>query len=155
MKILTAVVAVVAVATSIAALHHSGANPQATAVSWSVTKKPFRLTFKAGGKALTSETESGNGPGQRLGYVAGGVSHTVTSVLSTRDVSGGTKYTVATDEPGRRADVTVTHGRSGALVRVGFAPSSGVDAVFESFTAAPQEHFLGATSSTCAGTSSR
>ncbi len=146
MKLLAAVLAVVVVATSgFAALHHSkGANAQSTAVSWSVSKKPFRLTFTSGGKTLTSETASGNGPAQRLGYLAGGVAHTVTNVVSSKDVSGGTKYTVATDEPGRHADVTVTHGPSGAKVRVDFAPSSGVDAVFESFTAAPQEHFLGA-----------
>jgi len=145
MKVGAALVAVVALATSgLGLLHHSQSGTQPTEVSWRATKKPFRLTFTSGGKALTSETAGGNGPAQRLGYLAGGVAHTVTSVVSTRTVPGGTRYTVATDEPGRRADVTVTHGRSGAQVEVGLVPSSGVDAVFESFTAAPQEHFLGA-----------
>ena len=146
MKVIAAAIAVAAVATSgIAWLHGSGSStPHSTTVSWHATTKPFRLTFNSGGKALTSETASGNGPAQRLGYLAGGVTHTLTSVVSTEDVSGGTRYTVATDEPGRRANVTVTHGTTGAHVRVDLAPSSGVDAVFESFTAAPREHFLGA-----------
>ena len=159
LKIIAGVVAVVALATSgFAVLHrHTG---RATGVSWSVTKKPFRLTFTSGGKVLTSETANGSGPAQRLGFLAAGVAHTVTDVVSSQDVAGGKKYIVATDEPGRRANVVVTHGRSGTQVHVGFVPSSGVDAVFDSFTAAPQEHFLGgrrrtATSSTCAATSSR
>ena len=145
MKVSAAAIAVVALATSgIAALHHSkGGNAQSTTVSWSVTKKPFRLTFTSGGKTLTSETANGNEQTQRLGYLVGEVPHFVTSVVSSQDVAAGTKYTVATDEPGRRANVTVTHGTQGAQVRVDLVPSSGVDGVFESFTAGPQEHFLG------------
>ena len=116
-------------------------------VGWSASSHPFALSFSARGKTLTRESPSGDGAGQRLGYVlTDGTNHVVTDLVSSAQVANGTRYVVATDEPGRRATVTVTRrtsGPGGVDVRYTLTPSQGVDSISESFIASPAEHFLG------------
>src|SRR5262249_49484314 len=96
------------------------------------------------------------GPGGRLAYQVGGpdagtdpVFHRATNLLGTRQVPGGTAYTVATDEPGRSATVTVARTPQGVQVRWSLSPAgsaAGVTAMFEALTAGPAEHYLGGSS---------
>jgi len=137
---------VIAVGAAIVVLHNRSGSPPAEAFGWTVSKHPFAVGFTARGTQLTGETSSGDAVGRRLGYVTSdGRTHMVTELVSSSDVPNGTRYLVATDEPGRRAVVTVTrrtNGR-GLEVRYTLAPERGVTSVSESLSASPGEHFLG------------
>jgi alpha-D-xyloside xylohydrolase len=143
-KVATGLAAVVALA---GATEKRFADAAPSGVGWSVSAQPFVLTFSTHGKTLVREAPSGDGAGQRLGYVLrNGTNHVVTDLVSSAEVPNGTRYVVATDEPGRRATITVTRRTSGPSsldVRYTLAPSLDVESVAESFTASRAEHFLG------------
>ncbi|WP_433181873.1 glycoside hydrolase family 31 protein [Actinoallomurus sp. CA-150999] len=132
-----------------------GARAAESPAAWRVTAAPFGLTFLDHGRAITQEAGgTSTGPGGRLSYQVGGSAtsqegatyHRLTDLVARHDVRGGTAYTVATDEPGRTATVTVTRAPQGVRVRWSFAPSSDVTAVFEALTARGDEHYLGGSS---------
>jgi alpha-glucosidase (family GH31 glycosyl hydrolase) len=111
--------------------------------SWQVDPAPFRLSFAANG-TVVAEADTSGGPGGRLSYrLADGSFHGLGPLEGSRDVPGGTAYTVATDEPGRTAVVTVRRVPTGLSVDFRLEPADGVVATFDAFAAAPDEHFLG------------
>ncbi len=122
---------------------------------WNVTAGPFGIRFTSHGRTVTGEAGGPTaGPGGRLSYQVGGdaghdagaADYRLTSLISQRPVAGGESYTVATSEPGRTADVTVTRIAGGVRVAASFTPSAGVTAVFEALTAGPSEQYLGGSS---------
>ena len=134
------------IAALVAATEHRFDSRKAETFAWSVSKQPFALAFTAHGKPLTRETAAGGAPGRRLGYVTiDGTSHAVTNLLSSTNISDGTRYVVATDERNRRATVTVTRRTNGRGLEVHYtlSPATGIASVAESFAASPAEHFLG------------
>lgn len=76
--------------------------------------------------------------------------HRLTDVVAQQDVARGTEYTVATDEPGRTATVTVVSTPQGAQVQWTFASSDAdappVTLVLDSLAARGSEHYLGGSS---------
>src|SRR5665213_3703074 len=71
-------------------------------VTWKVDKAPFALHVLKGGHELVGDATGAAGPGSRLSYtLTDGSNHTVTSLISSRAVAGGTEYTLRTDEPNR------------------------------------------------------
>jgi alpha-glucosidase (family GH31 glycosyl hydrolase) len=113
-------------------------------VTWSVWPDPFGLAFRSGTRTVASEGNAVNGPGGRLGYrLQDGSFHTLGAVLETEPSPGGARYTVATDEAGRTATVVVRGAGRGADVSLAFEPPTGIKAVFESFRAGSEEHYLG------------
>ena len=132
-----------------------GAQAAEPSTAWRVSAAPFGLTFLDHGRPVTAEAGGTlAGPGGRLSYQVGGSAtsqegatyHRLTDLVSRHAVRGGTAYTVATDEPGRTATVTVTRTRQGVRVRWSFTPSGDVTAVFEALTAGGGEHYLGGSS---------
>ena len=121
-----------------------GAQRAASAPTWTVTANPFRLVLGGNGTVRLGEAPTRGGPGGRLSYrVADGTYHTLTALESSTPVPGGTRYRVATDEPGRSATVSVRTTRTGLAVSLRLLPAQGVVTTFEAFTAKPSEHFLG------------
>lgn len=125
-------------------------------VDWQVQDRgqDFRLVFRQGGRTIAAQAPGDTaGPGGRMAYQSddgqgGTASHRLTTLTSTQQVAGGTRYTVGTDESGRSATVTVTHTPQGAHVDWTFTPATGVTAVFEALSAGPAEHYLGGSSAT-------
>jgi alpha-D-xyloside xylohydrolase len=114
---------------------------------WTVTTSPFGISFLSQGRTVTAEAGgTAAGPGGRLSYQANGSYYRLTGLTSARAVPGGTAYSVATDEPGRIATVTVTRTPEGVRVAWTLTPSAGVTAVFEALTAGPAEQYLGGSS---------
>ncbi len=150
--LLAAVVALAIALITPAALPTAAAGPSDD--GWKVTKSPFALAFLAGHDTVTAEASGTTaGPGGRLAYQVGGpdegtqpVYHRLTDLQSQRHVPAGTEYTVATDEPGRTATVTVTSTPSGAQVTWTLSPATDVTAVFEALTAKDTEHYLSGSS---------
>src|SRR5262249_39096232 len=105
-------------------------------ISLHIDKSPFRVSVVADGKTVVAEAKSG-----RLRYQlsASGDQHALTNVTSVQ----GDVYTVATDEPGRSARVTVRTTASGARIRVRLLPETGVEQVYDAFDASAGDHFLG------------
>ena len=126
----------------------SAASPATRAeqgLAWKADGNPFRLQFSAGGKVLTAQATGEAGPDTRLSYtLANGRTHTVTKLLSTSSKARATTYTVATDESGRTAHVTVRRTPQGARVTWRLQPATGVQTVFEALRATRADHFLGA-----------
>lgn len=142
--VLAGVIAVAALC--VAAVSNTAARAeQPAAPTWTAQSSPFRLSFNdAAGHALTAEVNDGAGPGGRLSYeLSGGARHTVTNLTAQHAVAGGTAYDVATDEPGRTATVTVTRVADGIRVSWQLRPSTGVVRVYEAFSSALDDHFLG------------
>ena len=75
--------------------------------------------------------------------VSGGVRHSLTNLVSQARSGDAVVFSVATDEPGRGATVTVSPSANGFSVAVAFSPSIGVKRVFETFAVSAGEHFLG------------
>lgn len=123
-----------------------GGNGTGGRVTWNVDKAPFALHVLKGGKELVRDATGAAGPGTRLSYtLADGSNHTVTSLLGSRPVPGGTRYRVATDEPGRSATVTVVRTSRSLHVSWRLLPQTGVDTVYAAFhSPARSEHFVGA-----------
>jgi alpha-glucosidase (family GH31 glycosyl hydrolase) len=121
---------------------------------WRATDAPFSLTFLDHGRPVTAEAGGTTaGPGGRLAYQVGGPDagtepayHRLTDLLDQRSVEHGTEYTVATDEPGRTATVTVTSTPQGVRVRWALTPATGVTAMFEALSAGATEHYLSGSS---------
>ena len=126
----------------------------AAGLDWQVSESPFSLTFLDHGNAVTAEADGAiAGPGGRLAYQVGGPDagtepsyHRLTDLRAQRSVADGTEYTVGTDEPSRTATVLVTHAAQGIQVRWTLSPPTDVTAMFEAFTAASTEHYLGGSS---------
>jgi alpha-glucosidase (family GH31 glycosyl hydrolase) len=128
---------------------------RASAAEWSVSARPFGIRFLYQRHLVTAEGSGpADGPGTRLSFQvsgavttdAGASDHRLTNLVSHRRVRGGDSYTVATDDPGRRATVTVRRTPGGVHVAWSFAPSTGVTALFEALTAQRSEHYLGGSS---------
>lgn len=133
----------VGVIATVAAVLVGAASGEAPGTSWNAATNPFRLTFFAGGKPLVAEALR-HGSGGRLGYrLANGSVHTLTMLIRAKAISGGTEYSVRTDERGRTAVVVVRRTRTGATVAFSLQPATGVSETFEGFDAALGEHFLG------------
>jgi alpha-glucosidase (family GH31 glycosyl hydrolase) len=115
-------------------------------ITWKADKAPFALHVLKGGHELVGDATGAAGPGTRLSYtLADGSNHTVTSLLGSRPVVGGTEYRVATDEPGRTSTVTVKRTPRSIHVAWRLTPDTGVDTVYAAFhSPAPTEHFVGA-----------
>jgi alpha-D-xyloside xylohydrolase len=101
-----------------------------------VDKSPFRVTVVENGKTVVTEDK-----GARLRYQLSstGEQHSLTKVLKQR----GDVYTVATDEAGRFASVTVQQTASGAHIDVQLHPTTDVQQVYDAFGASSNDHFLG------------
>jgi alpha-D-xyloside xylohydrolase len=115
-------------------------------VTWRVDKAPFALHVLKGGHELLADATGAPGPGSRLSYtLTDGSNHTVTSLVGSRPVAGGTEYTVRTDEPTRTATVTVKRTIRSIHVSWRLRPDTGVDTVYAAFRSPAQsEHFVGA-----------
>ncbi|HWB21460.1 MAG TPA: TIM-barrel domain-containing protein [Gaiellaceae bacterium] len=100
-----------------------------------VSDNPFRISVVRDGKTVVAEDKSA-----RLSYtLTSGATHKLTKVTS----SHGGVYEVATDEPGRTATVTVARTTHGYRLSMRLQPATGVQQVYDAFTAQPDEHFLG------------
>jgi alpha-D-xyloside xylohydrolase len=100
-----------------------------------ISDNPFRLTVTRDGKTVISEDKAA-----RLSYtLTSGVTHKLTKVTS----SHGDVFDVATDESGRMATVAVARTKHGYRVSLRLHPATGVEQVYDAFTAQPDEHFLG------------
>ena len=113
-----------------------GSGAQASGVTLKVDKKPFRVTLLRDGKVVVAQDS-----GARLRYqITGtGEQYHLTNVISAK----GSTYTVATNEPGRTAVVTVATRSSGLALSLTLRPASGVQQVYDAFDVAPSDHFLG------------
>jgi alpha-D-xyloside xylohydrolase len=117
-----------------------------TLTSWKIDKAPFALHVLKGGKDVVEDATGAPGPGTRLSYtLTDGSQHTVTSLIDSRPVAGGTEYSVATDEPNRMSTVTVRRTSRSIHVAWRLKPQDGVDTVYVAFhSPAATEHFVGA-----------
>src|SRR5438093_1226212 len=89
-------------------------------LGWTAESAPFRLIFTEGRRPLAAQASGTTaGPGGRMAYaLADGSTHRLTNLIKRQEDRDGTTYTIATDEPGRTAEVTVRRNRRG--VRVGW-----------------------------------
>jgi alpha-D-xyloside xylohydrolase len=101
-----------------------------------VDANPFRVTVVENGKTIVAEDK-----GARLRYqlISTGDQHSLTKVLKQR----GDVYTVATDEAGRFASVTVQQTATGARIDLQLHPTTNVQQVYDAFDTASNDHFLG------------
>jgi alpha-D-xyloside xylohydrolase len=133
---------------AVAASMCSGALPASATdqgLRWSAERAPFRLTFTDRHRPLVGQAPGPvAGPGGRMAYaLADGSTHRLTNLLSQRGDREQTTYTVATDEPSRRAQVVVKRTDRGLRVQWTFLPDTDVTQVYESLTGSDAEHFLG------------
>jgi alpha-D-xyloside xylohydrolase len=116
-------------------------------LGWTVEATPFRLSFVRDGRPLFAQASGARNDGAgRMSYdLADGTTHQVTDLKKQRHVSGGTEYTVGTDEPDRTASVTVRRTPRGLRVGWTLTPATGVTRVHEALSgsATDDEHFLG------------
>jgi alpha-glucosidase (family GH31 glycosyl hydrolase) len=118
---------------------------QADDLTWRVEGSPFRLSYVRDGRVLTAQLPGAAGPGARMSYrLADGSTHTLTRLLRSTRSHDGARYTVATDESGRTATVTVRTTARGLRVEWSLDPAGDVTQVFEALTGSTREHFLGA-----------
>jgi alpha-glucosidase (family GH31 glycosyl hydrolase) len=138
-------VACVAVGWALLARHGSG-NGNDGRVTWKVDQAPFALHVLKGGHELLADATGAAGPGSRLSYMlTDGSNHTLTSLIGSQPVAGGTEYRVRTDEPNRTSTVTVTRTTRSIHVSWRLQPDTGVDTVYTAFhSPAASEHFVGA-----------
>ncbi|HEY8645568.1 MAG TPA: glycoside hydrolase family 31 protein, partial [Gaiellaceae bacterium] len=115
-------------------------------VTWKVDKAPFALHVLKGGHELLADATGAAGPGTRLSYtLTDGSNHTVTSLIGSRAVAGGTEYSVHTDEANRTSTVTVKRTSRSIHVSWRLQPDADVDTVYAAFhSPARSEHFVGA-----------
>ena len=101
-----------------------------------VDTNPFRVTVVENGKTIVTEDK-----GARLRYqlISTGDQHSLTKVLKQR----GDVYTVATDEAGRFASVTVQQTATGARIDLQLHPTTDVQQVYDAFDTSSHDHFLG------------
>src|SRR4051794_11403602 len=97
-------------------------------LAWTAQRSPFLLAFTENGRTVVGQAPGDTaGPAGRMAYALDdGSTHRLTDLTGQRSVDGGVAYTVATDEPGRTADVTVTHGAHGLRVSWTLRPATGV-----------------------------
>ena len=112
----------------------SGHTPHGVTIQ--VDRNPFRVSILRDGKTVVAEDAA-----HRLRYQlhSNDRQYALTKVIS---VEGDT-YTVATDEPGRTATVTVVRVATGVRIAVSLHPAANVQEVYDSFGAVPDEHFVG------------
>lgn len=108
----------------------------ATNAPWHVDRDPFRITVESAGHAVVAEAAA---PARLRYQLADGTQHALTKVVH----ASGETFTVATNEPGRTATVRLTQHRGGVRIAVSFSPSTGVAQVFDAFSAAGGERFMG------------
>jgi alpha-D-xyloside xylohydrolase len=124
-----------AAALAAALLAGCGSGHAKPGVSLHVSGNPFRISILRDGKTVVSEDKNA-----RLSYtLTSGATHTLTKVTSSK----GDVFTVGTDEPGRTATVTVGRTEHGYRISLRFHPETGIEQVYDAFTAQPDEHFLG------------
>jgi alpha-D-xyloside xylohydrolase len=111
-------------------------SPPRGGIEVKVDRSPFRISILRDGATVVSEDA-----GARLRYqlTGSGIQHSLTKVVS----ASGDTYSVATDEPGRTATVTVVPRSDGAQIEVALHPARGVQQVYDAFSTTPGEHFLG------------
>ena len=114
------------VAAALLALAGCGASGPRPGIAIRVDRNPFRISILRDGKTVVAEDLRA-----RLRYqLAGsGIQHSLTKVVS----SHGDAYTVATNEPGRTAAVTVVARADGARIEVALHPARGVQQVYDAF----------------------
>ncbi len=103
-----------------------------------VDRSPFRVSVLSGGKLVVAEDAA------RLRYqlAANGRVYALTNVISSGDHER--RFRVATSEPGRTAEVTVSARRPrGYRIEVALHPAAGVRALYDSFGSPAGTHFLG------------
>lgn len=146
-KLIAAFVAPAVAALTFLVVPTAGAAPPPArrGLSWQVQRSPFLLTFSEDGRPLVGQASGGTaGPGGRMAYALDdGSTHRLTDLTGQRAVDGGVALIVATDEPGRTAQVTVTRGAQGLRVSWTLQPATGVVRVFEALTGDDGEHFIG------------
>jgi alpha-D-xyloside xylohydrolase len=123
---------------ALAALGGCGSSAAPKGISLKIDKSPFRVTVLNDGKPVVAENEN---QGSRLRYqlASSGDLQILTNVTSSK----GDVYQVATNEPGRTATAIVTRTATGARIHVVLHPATDVQEVYDSFDAAPADHFLG------------
>jgi len=121
---------------AVALLAGCGSGPPQAGIGVRVDTNPFRITVLDNGKVVVSEDKDA-----RLRYqlASNGDQYELTKVVKQR----GDSYTVATDEPGRYATVSVEKTRAGARIDVQLHPATNVQQVYDAFDASPSDHFLG------------
>ena len=114
-----------------------------TGPGWRVQPSPFRILFSDGGRVVASERARSSSVGS-VGYqVVGGARHALGNLVGERRRGDSAEFTVATDEPGRTATVTIGGSAHDVEVGVAFGPGGGVKRVFESLQGPSGDHFLG------------
>ena len=113
-----------------------GAGGTQSGLAVHVDTNPFRVTIVENGRTIVAENK-----GARLRYqlISTGEQHTLTKVLKRR----GDVYTVATDEAGRFASVTVQQTATGARIDLQLHPTTDVQQVYDAFDTSSHDHFLG------------
>ncbi|HET7130532.1 MAG TPA: TIM-barrel domain-containing protein [Gaiellaceae bacterium] len=117
-----------------------GGSTSAHGLGVRVAEKSASVDVREGGKTLT---ELGGDNAPFVYWTADGNEHRATSIVGNVAPSGGATYTLATDEPGRTASLTVTHGRGLVHVRYAVSGAASISAIGFSMTASPDAHFLG------------
>ena len=147
-----------ATAATIAVVLATAGQAVAAPVGWTVDQAPFRLTFSSDGQVVAQQAPADTaGPAGRMSYRVGGTCcsstgsslHHLTDLISQAPVDGGTAYTVATDEAGRTATVTVTRTAQGAHVKWTLEQTTAAGdptILFETMAAGPQDHYLAGSS---------
>src|SRR6266568_598803 len=105
-------------------------------IVWTVTQSPFRIIVLDHGRPILRESVAA-----RLRYqlAATGEQHYLTNATAAQ----GDVYTVATDEPGRTATVTISRRPNGVRISTVLSPASGVEQVYDAFDTSAGEHFMG------------
>ena len=133
-------VALVAVLSSASS---SSTREGAGAVAWHAQRAPFALVVTAKGRTVLAEAASASA-GSLAYRLADGTEHATTTLIRQGPApGGGTRYVVATDEPGRTAIVTVRATAQGLSVDFKLQPATGISETHEEFRSAASEHFLG------------
>ena len=122
--------------------------PGAASAAVSVDPESGRLSIRGlGGGPLREAVNAGDGPGGRVGFLAGGSWRHATELLRSRRQGEGRRLVLASDDPdGRRLIVTIgarDHGRQPLAVEVAGEGADPVSAVGIGFRSGADERMLG------------
>jgi alpha-D-xyloside xylohydrolase len=125
-----------AAAAIVVAVAACGSGSRQEGLTVRVDDDPFRIALLRDGKTVVQQDRDA-----RLRYQLATTAeqHKLTKVTARH----GTVYTVATDEPGRTATVTVRRTAHGARISLRLHPETNVAQVYDAFGARRDEHFLG------------
>ena len=105
-----------------------------------VADKSASVDVREGGESVT---KLGGDQAPFVYWTANGTEHRAANVVGHVARPHGTTYTLATDEPGRTASLTVSRGRGAVHIRYAVTGAATVAAIGFSMTASPDAHFLG------------